>query len=667
MLDLKSIILTTLVLSSTLVAQDKTAEAEAPKDAVISETIVVIGDPEDVPLTDTVGSLDVLTAKEIKYEHVDDTLELFSKIPGVYLSRYNQGVINTDIAIRGFAGDGSSPHGKLLIDGIPSNYHNGYNELDQLFPFNISSIAVFKGTSDPRYGLNNVAGNYNVSTRQDEAREIEMTLGSFNTQELQGYWGIVDDNFKHSYTAGIRDNEGYRDNTDLTKYALSGSWQWDFNESTNLRFIARHAHYDGDAPGYLDKQTASDHPKRSEDYANQDGGEKETTHFSLHWTQGLSDDLDWKLKLYWQRYERERWVRFSEAGSLQNRYDEQDHMGVISTLDWYLNDDWTLTWGLDYEYQDVLEQRFATIGNTRTRGTATRDREYDFGVLGNYLKIAHRFSEKFRWNAAIRVDKIYGDFEDEMTGQDRDIYDFGMIVQPKLNLLYSLTNSTLLFANAGRSFQHPFGASAYTAGDRSDRDVSINDGWEAGMQWNYKTDFTVRLSYWQQKASDEYVTVDGDQKNVGETFRDGIDLSFSGQINEKWSYWGSYTYINSEIKKTSDTAADTEGNELRSIPDFTASLGVGYNWTKKLTTRLFFDLQGDYYVNEANEGGKFGDFAILNFSADYDLGWGTVKLQVNNLTDEQNEYVYDFSSDASSTIHSPGDGINGSVSLNIPF
>ncbi|MCM8530773.1 MAG: hypothetical protein NE330_06380, partial [Lentisphaeraceae bacterium] len=111
MLDLRSIILTALVLSSTLVAQDKTAEAEAPKDAVTSETIVVIGDPKDVPLTDTVGSLDVLTAKEIKYEHVDDTLELFSKIPGVYLSRYNQGVINTDIAIRGFAGDGSSPHG----------------------------------------------------------------------------------------------------------------------------------------------------------------------------------------------------------------------------------------------------------------------------------------------------------------------------------------------------------------------------------------------------------------------------------------------------------------------------------------------------------------------------------------------------------------------------
>ena len=121
MLDLRSILLTAFVLSHSLVvAQDDVNVSESPKAAAVSETIVVIGDPADVPLSDTVGSLDVLTSTEIKHEHVDDTLELFRKVPGVYLSRYNQGVINTDISIRGFAGDGSSPHGKLLIDGIPS-------------------------------------------------------------------------------------------------------------------------------------------------------------------------------------------------------------------------------------------------------------------------------------------------------------------------------------------------------------------------------------------------------------------------------------------------------------------------------------------------------------------------------------------------------------------
>jgi iron complex outermembrane receptor protein len=73
------------------------------------------------------GSVDVITRDELEYEHVIDTLEFYAKTPGVVLSRYNQGIINTDISIRGFAGDGTTPHAKLLVDGIPSNIHNGHN------------------------------------------------------------------------------------------------------------------------------------------------------------------------------------------------------------------------------------------------------------------------------------------------------------------------------------------------------------------------------------------------------------------------------------------------------------------------------------------------------------------------------------------------------------
>ncbi|HCD05338.1 MAG TPA: TonB-dependent receptor, partial [Methylophaga sp.] len=61
--------------------------------------------------------------------------------------------------------------------------------MDQLFPGNIDTIQVYKGNSDPRYGTFNVAGNYNIATRSDIAREVEVTLGSYNAREIQGYWG----------------------------------------------------------------------------------------------------------------------------------------------------------------------------------------------------------------------------------------------------------------------------------------------------------------------------------------------------------------------------------------------------------------------------------------------------------------------------------------------
>ena len=629
------------------------------------ETIVVIGKQQNPIFTDLAGSVDVLSQDELAYEHVDDTLELFNKAPGVYLSRYNQGIINTDIAIRGFAGDGVTPHAKLLIDGIPANLHNGYNELDQLLPLNIASIAVFKGTSDPRYGLYNIAGNYNVATRQDEALEIETTIGSFNTREVQSYAGFSNDSFTHNYSAGYRISEGYRDHTDLDKYALAGSWQWQFSDTTTFRVIARYAGYEGDSPGYLTKAQASANPEQSTDFANQDGGDKETRHLSTHWSQMISDDLQWQFKAYAQTFERERWVRFSEAGSLQDRFDDQTQWGLISTLSWTLSDRWELDWGLDYESQDNLEQRFGTVGQTRVRDTSNviRNFEYDFITYGSYLNLSHELSDTLRWNVALRVDQLDGDFTNRAASDDRDIFDFGTIVQPKFNIVYAHSDTVNLFANAGRSFQHPFGSSAYTAGDKNARDVSINDGWEAGAQWSPSAALTLRLSYWQQKASDEFVVVDGTPQNVGETKRSGFDVASNGTLSDAWSYWGSFTVIDSKIVKASDTETAFEGNQLRSIPDYTGSFGLNYQVTPKLITRVHIDTQGEYYVNEANLGGKFGDYTILSATADYDTGWGNIKLQLNNLTDQSYEYVYDFSADGTSTIHSPGDGMNGSASV----
>jgi iron complex outermembrane receptor protein len=159
------------------------------ENTVALDSVVVIGKKEFNLDKSLAGSVDVITRNKLKYESVTDTLELFTKTPGVVLSRYNQGIINTDISIRGFAGDGETPHAKLLVDGIPSNLFNGYNEMDYLFPSNIQNIQVFKGTSDASTGLFATAGSYKVETRKDTGKQLQLGYGSFDTRELQGYFG----------------------------------------------------------------------------------------------------------------------------------------------------------------------------------------------------------------------------------------------------------------------------------------------------------------------------------------------------------------------------------------------------------------------------------------------------------------------------------------------
>ena len=647
------------------------AFAEGIDEPVSLDSVVVIGKSPTSKAADLAGSVDVITRDELEYEHVSDTLELFNKTPGVAISRFNQGIVNTDITIRGFAGDGDTPHAKLLIDGIPSNLHNGYNELDQLFPIGIQSIQVFKGTSDPSVGLFSTAGNYRVETRKDTGKQIELTQGSFDTKELQGYFGEKTGDFKQSYSLGYRDAGGYRDHTSIEKIALSGRWQYDFEKST-LALSTHFGKYEADSPGYLSKQQARDNPRSSASFASEDGGEKETKQISLHYDYFFNDDLDISLKAYWQNFERERWVRFSQAGALQNRYDDQDMAGFIAKSNWQLNPHWRLETGFDMENQDVIEQRFGTIGQQRVRNNTNviRNFDYAFNTKGAYAQIAHTPNALFSWNAALRADRIDGDYKQfnaAGVATTRKIYDFGTILQPTVNAFLNIADGQTVFANAGRSFQHPFSSAAYTAGNTKARDVSMNDGWELGLKSKFLNHLNTRISYWEQKAKDEFVVVDGTPQNVGETKRQGVDLSLDYPILDNLSIWANVSKVYTKIEKTSDANQAFQGNVLRGIPDHTASIGANYNWSNDLTLRVHVDRQGAYYVNEANLGGKFGAYTLVNANANYKTSWGKVSMQANNLFDKYYEYVFEFANAGIDTMHSPGAGRNFTVSASVDF
>jgi iron complex outermembrane recepter protein len=651
-------------------AQTPTTAAQTAENL---DTVVVIGDGTRRPESGLAGSLDVIARDALDYEHVDDTSELFNKLPGVYLARYNQGLINSDIAIRGFAGDGETPHAKLLIDGIPSNLHNGFSEMDQLFPIGIEAITVFKGTSDPRAGLFNIAGNYRVDTRMDtDVRELEAAVGSFDARELQGYFGFEQGALKQGYSVGYREANGYRDHTDLRKYAISGRWVYAFGERTSLGLIARAAGYEGDAPGYLTKDESRRTPRASAEYANQDGGDKVTRHASLHFDHRFGDNVALSAKAYLQTFERERWVRFSAATALQNRYDDQDQRGLIATVSWDIGPHWRLDGGVDAEFQEVIEQRFGTTGQARIRNPANvlRNRAYTLDTTGAYARIGMRDDARYGWNVALRADRIDGDYAQFTAAgvrSTREIFRFGTILQPKFNGFVNIGEDWQVFANAGRSFQHPFGADAFTAGDRDARDVSINDGWELGAKWRPSDALELRLSYWAQKAKDEFVVVDGVAQNVGRTSREGLDFAFNWNAGERWYVWGNYTTIDSRIVRPAQNREAFIGNELRGIPARTGSFGVDFDASDAITARVHIDHQGDYHVNEANLGGRFGDYTLAHASLDWRLDWGTLGLQILNIFDRHYEYVFDLSENGTGTIHSPGDGRAFGVSLKMAF
>lgn len=113
-------------ISTMAIAEDDKSQSST---LFIGDIIEVTANKNSATEAQLVGSVDILSRDQIKNEHVDVTMDLLKKIPGVYFSRFNQGIISTDIAIRGFNAEGSMPHTKLLIDGVPSNLHVGLSEI----------------------------------------------------------------------------------------------------------------------------------------------------------------------------------------------------------------------------------------------------------------------------------------------------------------------------------------------------------------------------------------------------------------------------------------------------------------------------------------------------------------------------------------------------------
>lgn len=610
---------------------------------------------------DMLTSVDILGASLIENQNVDNSWELFSQLPGVALTNFNQGAISGEFAIRGFNGEGEINAVKLLIDGIPSNTNSGNMEyIDTVFPLDIASIELVRGTNDPRYGLHNIAGNATISTRiGGNYTTARAGAGSYDSYDLQVSKGIESDTFSQNYSLNYHESGGYRDHADMDKVSFAGKW---FVTPDNANFtagiIARWHQSKADSPGYLTLAETRDDPQQAFSDGATDGTEYDIGQFSAHLDVDISDQLFWSVKSYINTFDKSRWVKFAPGSDQQERIADEFHYGVISTLTYRYSDSLTLEGGLDYEHQDNESQRYTDIN--RVRQSQTRNQSFEQDAFGAFVQASVKPTSWLKLVPALRVDTIKGDFTDKLNNATRDINDYDAIWQPKFSAVVTPIEGYSLYGNWGRTYQVGVGAGAYYANGNPELKPSINDGWEIGLKFNPIPSLEGRVAYWEQTASNEVrrilLSADGDTENVGETKRKGIDIQASLQISDPLSIWASYSWQEAIIENPGTADLDTLGKELNHTPDFIFSAGAQYQITPKFRSSLTAYAQGDYYVEKTNSlTDQFGEYYWLNIAFDYDVSKTmSLNLQVKNITDQESEYVWHWG--GGDTRHSEADG-----------
>lgn len=630
-------------------------------------------------------SVDVLGADKIEDKHVASSWELVGQLPGTQMTETRMGAESGKATFRAFNGEGYINAIKVLIDGIPSNVNSGNQRfIDMIFPLEVDYVEVVRGTNDPRYGLHNIGGNINLGTRQGgNYLDGRFTVGSFDTREAQLVYGREADGFSQNYVLARQDSSSYRRSHGYSeRYTAAGKWfLTSKDKSLTGGIVLRTYKHDADEPGFLTATELAADRRQSPAKNVNDITYREMNHASAHLDWQISKDAFLSNKLYYNGYDDDRRVTFTSNpagnGPRQRREWKEHQVGFMSTLTWRASERVTVDGGVNTERQNNFYKRsrfsYAMPTDFSDPARVQNDDRYYLNNVGAYAQAVIKATDTVRIVPGYRVDRFTGS-NPLPGGGSAGLQDYGWIKQPKLSMVYSPADDVSVYANWGRTFQILTGSvtPAYLLQGQGPFDASTNTGKEVGIKIKPSARSDLRLAIWRQDASGEAANMPatGTSVALGETRREGIDLQLSGRLSDRLQVWASHSLQKAAaVSATTDAGVSLAGKELFSTPRYISNVGLDYHPSERWHFGLQGRAQGDYYIDRANQLGKYGGFVLFDANVSYAISPRvSIDLQVKNLADRRYEYAwydeYWWPAEQVQPMYSPGNGRAAYLSLN---
>lgn len=143
------------------------AENVVADTAVVLQEAVVTGSRKERPVTQSPGSISVVTPLLLRNSPAQSVDDILTMISGVNTTR-SDGIsnIHSNVSIRGLAGD-EQGRTLVLFDGIPINTSDeGSVNWNSIHLDNVQRIEVFKGPGSSLYGNNAMGGVINIISKK---------------------------------------------------------------------------------------------------------------------------------------------------------------------------------------------------------------------------------------------------------------------------------------------------------------------------------------------------------------------------------------------------------------------------------------------------------------------------------------------------------------------
>ena len=586
----------------------------------------------------------------------------------------------TTFTVRGFT------TGEFYRNGFPIN--RGYPNMPDANT--IERLEVLRGPATMLYGRGDPGGTFNVVSKQPLA-ERTVTLGSqLNDQGMKrgtlDASGPLDEEGRLAYRLNVVGEGGdtFRDHVETERYGVTPVITWQATDDTKVTFegdFMRNNHPLDRGLTRFPNQRGT--PSRDTFWGDKDAGKlhNDNNMAQLRFEHALSDN--WTLGGGFQ------WL----DGSLKGNAIEANGPGSLGAdgrtlqrnfnyrkLEWTDKDyqlnltghfstggfDHTLLTGIeyeDYDYKSIIQRSSAVAGTYpidifdpvygQTRPALTRTPTHDKENLKTYAAFVQdqvALTERLKVLAGARFERFEHDYQNYV-GKSWQAADNA--VTPRVGVIYDLTDTVAVYADAARSFKPNTGASREGGGFAPEKGKS----YEMGIKWEaLDRQLSVDAAIYQIEKKNVLTNDPADTTNTfsvaaGQVRSRGFDLNVAGNLTPEWRVIGGYAYVDAEVTRDNTFRS---GTRLMNIPRNSFSLLNVYEFQDGALKGLGLGAGGKYVDQRAGQTANTA-FSMDAYTVVDLLGYYKVNEQVRLNLDVKNLFNREYEEGAFGNIYAyPG-------------
>lgn len=616
------------------------------------------------PLSETAKTISVIPQALMKEQNVDTIEDALRNVPGISLTTGEGGSTGGDqLYIRGF-----DARSDFFIDGVRDI--GGYTRDS----FNYEQVEVSKGPASADSGRGSTGGSVNLITKNpklEQAGEISTSFGTDNYLR-----STIDYNQPFAETSAFRINlMGHdaeapgRDYVESSRWGIAPSVAFGIGTDFQATFSYLHMQQDN-TPDYgipwaNDRSSAPDGVPFSNYYGLlfRDYEDVTTDILTAEFKYQVHENLSLRSITRYSRNDRESVYtapRFEDEDANTVRYSDikaRDQVDTIFSTALDLNYDFEafghqhqLVTGVDFSSEKQNRKRpedlneddspVVSIYDPSPYATYTTDFVNTADITGRadtigfFLYDTIDFTDKWSFSGGFRYDHIESSYKGFI---DSDIYDLERtddIISWRASVNYKPRENGTIYAAYGTS-SNPSIENLSLSDDSTGLDPEENISMEIGTKWDLldgKLGLTAAL-FRTEKTNAATDAARGEPDFlIGEQIVQGVELGLTGNITDKWSIYGGYVFMESEIKASLRT--DELGESLDDTPKHSFSIWNTYEVNDQLAVS-----GGVRYVGEiSNDDKQFGKYLTVDLATRYQIRDDlALSLNIYNVFDK--EYI----------------------------